>query len=110
MEIIYDHVVHNVHIKAISDQQSIEKSTVSKVIRGYKESGRMYKLLPTHSKLFILKNRQQCLESQRRYRQHRQQVKLKALQQAISERMAMSHQNQNKISANILFKIESSKK
>ena len=70
----------------------------------------MYKLLPTHSKLFILKNRQQCLESQRRYRQHRQQVKLKALQQAISERMAMSHQNQNKISANILFKIESSKK
>lgn len=93
VDIIYQHIIHNVQIKSISDQHSIEKSTVSKVIRGYKETGRMYKLLPTHSKLFILKNREQCLESQRRYKQYRQQVKLKALQHDISKRVALSQQN-----------------
>ena len=61
-------------MKVISERFGIEKSTVSKVIKGFKEKGRMFKLLPTHSKTFILKDRLQSQQAQRLYRKYRHGV------------------------------------
>ena len=41
------------------------------VINSYVEHGRIFKLLPYHSKVFLLKNRQQSVDNQRQYRYHR---------------------------------------
>ena len=57
IDLIYAYLVHNESMKDISERYGIEKSTISKVIKGYRESGRVFKLLPTHSKNFILKDR-----------------------------------------------------
>ena len=57
IDLIYAYAVHHDSMKVISERYGIEKSTVSKVIKGFKEKGRMFKLLPTHSKTFILKDR-----------------------------------------------------
>ena len=57
IDLIYAFVVHNKSMKSISEQFGIEKSTVSKVIKGFREQGRMFKLLPSHSKNFILNGR-----------------------------------------------------
>ena len=41
IDLIYAHAVHHDSMKVISERFGIEKSTVSKVIKGFKEQGRM---------------------------------------------------------------------
>ena len=50
-------MIHSKQINEISELFGIEKSTIKKVLKGYYQNGRVFKLLPTHSKMFILKYR-----------------------------------------------------
>ena len=42
-----------------SEKYGIEKATIYKIVKNYNLNGRVFKLLPTHSKLFLLKDRVQ---------------------------------------------------
>ena len=64
--------VHGDTTFTISEHHGINYTTVINAIKGYQENGRMFKLLPMHSKQFILKNRLKCKLSQKLYRKYRQ--------------------------------------
>lgn len=82
VEIIYQYAVHGPSVREISNNLDLNYSTVLSVIKAYKESGRIFKLLPHHSKAFILKYRAKNLESQKLYRQYRSNVQERARQMA----------------------------
>ena len=71
IDLIYGYTIHKEHITDISRRLDIEKSTVSKIVKAFREEGRLFKLLPRHSKIFILKARMQSKQSQRLYKKHR---------------------------------------
>ena len=78
IEIIYQHAIHNPSVREISNGLDLNYSTVLSVIKAYKDSGRIFKLLPHHSKAFILKYRSQNMESQKLYRQFRASIQERA--------------------------------
>ena len=65
IDLIYESAVHGCPVNDISKRFGIEKQTVNKVLIGYQSNYRVYKLLPTHTKIFLLKNRRECLSSQK---------------------------------------------
>lgn len=80
IEIIYQYAIHGPSVRDISNSLDLNYSTVLSVVKAYKESGRIFKLLPHHSKAFILKYRAQNLENQRLYREYRENVQERARQ------------------------------
>ena len=50
VELLHEYIVHKLDLKEISEKYDIEKATIYKVAKGYTLSGRIFKLLPTHSK------------------------------------------------------------
>lgn len=74
VEILYMHVIHLKSQKEISAILNLNYSTVMSVVRGYRTTGRIFKLLPQHSKQFILKHRLENLESQQLYRLYRKRL------------------------------------
>ena len=71
IDIIYDMLVHGGSAVSIAERHGINYTTVINALRGYQQNGRIFKLLPIHSKNFILKNRVNCKISQRLYRIYR---------------------------------------
>ena len=57
IDIIYEYLIHSKTKKEASQQLGLNYPTVLSVIQQYTEQGRVFKLLPHHSKAFLLKNR-----------------------------------------------------
>lgn len=74
IEIVYEYLIHTKSKKEIATVLGVNYPSVLCVIRSFEETGRIFKLLPLHSKLFILKNRMQSIESQRLYRAFRKKL------------------------------------
>ena len=71
IDIIYEHIIHPKQKKEISDELGLNYPTVLTIIQQYMRDGRIFKLLPHHSKLFLLKSRVQSIINLRRYKEHR---------------------------------------
>jgi DNA-binding MarR family transcriptional regulator len=57
IDIIYEYEHHHLTKKELADNLDLNYSTLVSAIKVYEENGRIFKLLPKHSKAFILKNR-----------------------------------------------------
>ena len=55
VDIIYHHKIHKWSPTQISKVLGLSFTTVIDIIKGHRENGRLFKLLPKHSKRFILK-------------------------------------------------------
>lgn len=71
IDIVYEYMIHRSSVKQVSADLGLNYPTVLSVIRSYKDTGRIFKLLPYHSKLFVLKNRARSIECQKMYRKYR---------------------------------------
>lgn len=63
IEIIYERAVHKMSVKKLSQKLGQSYSTALAITQAYQENGRIFKLLPLHSKAFILKHRAHNLTS-----------------------------------------------
>ena len=57
IDIIYEYMIHSRTKKEAADQLGLNYPTVLSVIQQFTDQGRIFKLLPHHSKVFLLKNR-----------------------------------------------------
>ena len=57
IDVIYEYKIHSRFKKQAAQQLGLNYSTVLAVIQQYLEQGRIFKLLPVHSKVFLLKSR-----------------------------------------------------
>ena len=73
IDIIYEHLIHKSTKKEVSQILDLNYPTVLGVINSYLESGRIFKLMPYHSKVFLLKLRQSSIQNQQLYRARRKQ-------------------------------------
>jgi len=48
--IIYDHVVHKIALKDVAEKYGFNYSTTLNIVRAYQRTGRLFKLLPLHTK------------------------------------------------------------
>ena len=63
IDIIYEYMIHTKQKKQISENLSLNYPTVLSVIQQYTKEGRIFKFLPYHSKLFLLKSRTKSLQN-----------------------------------------------
>jgi transposase len=57
IDIIYDYHVHGGNVINVAQRFGLNYTTVINALNGYEDNGRIFKLLPIHSKQFILKHR-----------------------------------------------------
>ena len=50
IDIIYDHVVHKIALKDVAEKYGFNYSTTLNIVRAYQRTGRLFKLLPLHTK------------------------------------------------------------
>ena len=77
IDIIYESLIHGATAVSIAQRYSLNYTTVINAINGYLENGRIFKLLPVHSKLFILNQREKGKISQKLYREYRKRLALR---------------------------------
>ena len=63
-------MVHKHSKKKIAEHLGYNYSTVVNFIQAFESTGRLFKLLPNHSKCFILRHRAESLESQKLYKKY----------------------------------------
>ena len=74
IDVIYDNKVLGMKALQISERRRINYTTVINALNGYRENGRIFKLLPMHTKKFIMKQREQSKKSQKLYRLYRKNL------------------------------------
>jgi len=74
LQIIYEHVTHNMRTTHIARKLNLNTSTVKNILDAYKNEGRIFALQTLKSKYLNLRTKKESKETQSMYRQYRRLI------------------------------------